>query len=114
MTSLDGVNPKVLVDQPYCSLGNSKPLIPADGELHLAEVQLEKYYLNKYEVSNKEFAVFVEATGYVTEVKKSCFSIIHQLFRQAEKFGNSFVHEKFLSKEANSRITQAVTINDYF
>ena len=47
----------------------------------------------QYEVSNAEFTRFVQATDYETE---------------AEKFGDSFVVEYFLSDEVQSTITQAV------
>ncbi len=48
-----------------------------------------------HEVSNAEFARFVEDTGYVTE---------------AEKFGDSFVMEFYLSDETKSTITQVVKL----
>lgn len=44
-------------------------------------------------MSNARFKAFVEATGYVTE---------------AEKFGNSFVVEQFISKVVADKINSAV------
>ncbi len=56
-------------------------------------VQIDDFYLDKYEVSNAEFARFVAATGYVTE---------------AERFGNSFVLESSLSEDVKAKIRSAV------
>jgi len=67
--------------------------ITGDGETPARFVGLEPFSIDKFEVSNGEFAEFVQATNFVTE---------------AEKFGNSFVMENFLSKEVSNKITQAV------
>ena len=56
-------------------------------------VTLPTFLLDVHEVSNSEFQLFVTDTGYVTE---------------AEKFGNSFVPEFFLSKNLLDEIKQAV------
>ncbi len=64
-----------------------------DGEGPSRKVQITEYYLQKKEVSNAEFARFVEETGYVTE---------------AEKFGDSFVLDILLSEKVQSEISQAV------
>ena len=56
-------------------------------------VTLPSFLLDVHEVSNSEFQLFVTDTGYVTE---------------AEKFGNSFVPEFFLSKNLLDEIKQAV------
>lgn len=49
---------------------------PADGEGPTHDVELPGYRIGTHTVTNDEFAVFVDATGYVTT---------------AEQFGNSFV-----------------------
>ena len=49
-------------------MGTNKPIFVADGEGPERKVTLSKFYLDKYEVSNAEFELFVNATGYVTEV----------------------------------------------
>ena len=49
--------------------------------------------MDKYEVSNLEFALFVHDTGYVSE---------------AESFNSSFVLSMLLSERVSSQITQAV------
>lgn len=67
--------------------------IAGDGETPSRFVTLSPYSIDKYEVSNGEFAEFVMATGYISEAKK---------------FGNSFVMDYFLSKEVSDSISQAV------
>ena len=64
-----------------------------DGEGPARRMHVADFYLQKYEVSNAEFASFVSETGHITE---------------AEKFGDSFVLENLLSEEVSAEITQAV------
>jgi len=75
------------------TMGANDPPVPTDGEGPERHVTLRPFAIDKYEVSNGEFALFVKETSYRTE---------------AEKFGNSFVMEYFLSKEVNEKITEAV------
>lgn len=75
------------------TIGTDKPEIILDGESPSRQVYLDDYYIDKYEVSNSDFKHFVEITGYKTE---------------AEKFGDSFVFQLFLSKAIMKSITQAV------
>jgi formylglycine-generating enzyme len=81
------------------SIGTNEPVFEADKEGPERELQIEKFYLDKYEVSNGDFQDFVSETGYVTE---------------AEKFGDSFVFKAFLSpevqKEYEGEIDQRVVI----
>ena len=49
-------------------MGTNKPIFVADGEGPERKVTLSNFYLDKYEVSNAEFELFVNSTGYVTEV----------------------------------------------
>lgn len=65
-------------------VGTNEPIFEADNEGPEREVELEKFYLDKYEVSNSDFAKFVESTGYKTE---------------AETFGDSFVFKILLTPE---------------
>lgn len=67
--------------------------VEQDGESPERQVGVTGFYMQKYEVSNAEFASFVSETGYVTE---------------AENFGDSFVLENLLSEEVKIEITQAV------
>lgn len=75
------------------TMGTDDAILPQDGEGPARKVKISKFSINKYEVSNAEFALFVKDTGYVTE---------------AETFGDSFVFDQLLSNETKSEITQAV------
>merc|ERR1719195_2383719 len=60
------------------------PIFVADGEAPARRVHISNFLMDKYEVSNAEFAEFVSATSHTTE---------------AETFGDSFVMDKYLSPE---------------
>ena len=85
-------NKLVFIKGGVFTMGTDKPFLP-DGEGPARRVEVSDFYADAYEVSNGEFAQFVEETGYVTE---------------AEKFGDSFVMEILLSEEVKSEISQAV------
>ncbi|XP_039259204.2 formylglycine-generating enzyme-like [Styela clava] len=72
---------------------DNSPVPPADGEGPLRTVTLDDYYIDETEVSNEQFEQFVDETGLITE---------------AEKFGNSFVLENFISEKTKKDISQAV------
>lgn len=55
-----------------------------DQEGPVQEVAVKDFYIDRYAVTNAEFAKFVKDTGYITE---------------AEKFGSSFVFHLLLSEE---------------
>lgn len=69
-------------------IGTNEPIFETDHEGPEREVQLEKFYLDKYEVSNGDFKAFAKETGYVTE---------------AETFGDSFVFKTLLSPETQKQ-----------
>lgn len=57
-------------------MGTNKPIFVADGEGPSRLTFVDDFYLDIYEVSNSEFELFVNTTGYVTEVLKiilNCF-----------------------------------------
>ena len=56
-------------------MGTDKPEIPVDGESPARQVELDPFWLDVYEVSNAEFELFVNDTGYKTEVS-CCGAII--------------------------------------
>lgn len=64
---------------------------PADGEGPVRKVHVDPFYIDKYAVTNEEFARFVKETGYVTE---------------AERFGWSFVFHLFVPERIAARVTQ--------
>ncbi|CAD5115558.1 DgyrCDS4522 [Dimorphilus gyrociliatus] len=86
-------NQMVLIKGGSFNMGEKKPFIPADGEGPTRKVHLSSFYMDVHEISNYEFEKFAKAENYVTE---------------AEKFGNSFVLEGFLSEKVKEGITQAV------
>ncbi|XP_015601814.1 sulfatase-modifying factor 1 isoform X1 [Cephus cinctus] len=83
----------VLIKSGSYSIGTNEPIFIADGEGPKRTVVLKSFLIDKYEVSNQEFATFVSSTGYKTE---------------AEKFGDSFVFEGLLSEETKADIKEAV------
>lgn len=74
-------------------MGSDEGFFPQDGEGPTRMVTISPFRIGRYAVSNARFAAFVAATGYVSE---------------AEKFGNSFVVEKFISPEVSKGIQSAV------
>lgn len=69
-------------------IGTSEPQFLEDNESPERSVHVNQFFIDKYEVSNAEFARFVTSTGYVT---------------YAEKFGDSFVFEQFLTEEVREK-----------
>lgn len=86
-------NQMVFINGGKFMMGTDEPVFVADGEGPSREVTLSDFYLDVHEVSNAEFELFVNSTGYRTE---------------AESFGDSFVFELLLSEKTRSQITQAV------
>jgi sulfatase modifying factor 1 len=74
-------------------MGTDDPQIPGDGESPARSVRVSPFLLQRYEVSNAQYARFVDATGFETE---------------SETFGWSFVFEQMVSPEIEATITQAV------
>ena len=61
-------NQMVYIPQGSFIMGTKNPIIIPDGEGPQRKVQISGYWLDVHEVSNAEFEVFVNSTGYVTEV----------------------------------------------
>lgn len=70
-------------------VGTNKPVIVADREGPARKVILKPFYIDKYEVSNEDFATFAAATGYKSE---------------AELFGDSFVFTLFLNESVKKEL----------
>lgn len=62
------LNPMGLIPGGTFVMGTNKPIFVADREGPARNITLEDFYLDTHEVSNKEFNLFVQATGYTTEV----------------------------------------------
>nr|WP_246227545.1 SUMF1/EgtB/PvdO family nonheme iron enzyme [Propioniciclava coleopterorum] len=56
-----------------------------DGELPVHEVRLEAFDIDATTVTNADFAVFVDATGYVTESERFGFSAVFHLLVRADR-----------------------------
>lgn len=63
----------VLIEGGSFLMGNGKGF-PHEGPVH--EVVVDSFYMDTHEVTNAEFAEFVEATGYVTEAEEWGWSIV--------------------------------------
>lgn len=74
-------------------IGTDDPVFVADGEGPKVRIHLNRFYIDKTEVSNENFAKFVDATGHRTE---------------AEIFGDSFVFEGLLGDEIRKNVTSVV------
>eukprot|EP00035_Acanthoeca_spectabilis_P025382 m.458202 g.458202 ORF g.458202 m.458202 type:complete len:425 (+) comp21443_c0_seq1:19-1293(+) len=74
-------------------MGSDEGFFPEDREGPTWKVKLSPFRISKYSVSNRRFKAFVKATGYKTE---------------AERFGNSFAVEQFVSPEISAQIDSAV------
>lgn len=61
-------NPMLMIPGGDFFMGTVHPFIPPDGEGPLRPVRVDSFYMDKKEVSNKEFARFVSAANYITEV----------------------------------------------
>ncbi|KAJ8732831.1 hypothetical protein PYW07_015430 [Mythimna separata] len=72
----------ILVPANEYQVGTDDIAIESDQEGPKRIVKLKSFYLDKYEVSNKDFANFISKTKYKTE---------------AEQFGDSFVFSAFLN-----------------
>ena len=84
----------ILVNGSSFFIGTNDPVFVADGESPKREVELDYFYIDIHEVSNRDFSHFVERTSYVTD---------------AESFGNSFVLESLIDNPAvRSEVKQAV------
>ena len=64
-----------------------------DGEDPVRRITVSPFSISTTTVTNREFAVFVEATGHVTEAKR---------------FGWSFVFNQFVTEEVAATVDQAV------
>lgn len=74
----------VLLEGGAFLMGSDNATFPGDGEGPVRTVTLNPFWIDPYAVSNKQFAEFVESTGYRTE---------------AEEFGWSYVFYQFLPRD---------------
>jgi formylglycine-generating enzyme len=72
---------------------NDRDGFPADGEGPIRKVRVNSFYMDLTTVTNKDFSLFIESTGYKTD---------------AEKYGWSFVFYQLLSKQTSKKVQQRV------
>ncbi|XP_045485646.1 formylglycine-generating enzyme [Pieris rapae] len=82
-------NQMILIPGGYYQVGTDNIAIEADKEGPKHLVKLKSFYLDKYEVSNKDFYAFTKSTEYKTE---------------AETFGDSFVFTLFLNNTFKEKL----------
>ncbi|XP_076668934.1 formylglycine-generating enzyme isoform X2 [Andrena cerasifolii] len=90
---VDRVKNMAKIEAGTFGIGTNDEIFIADGEGPRRQVYLDSFYMDKVEVSNKEFAAFVDVTGYKTE---------------AETFGDSFVFGGLLEEKVRASIPVAV------
>jgi formylglycine-generating enzyme required for sulfatase activity len=73
----------------YLIGGDDKDAFPADGEGPVREVTIRGFRIDTRAVTNRQFAAFVKATGYLTD---------------AERFGWSFVFHALVDESARSNV----------
>lgn len=73
---------------------DDKAGFPADGEGPARNVTLSTFLIDATAVTNKQFALFIKETNYVTD---------------AERFGWSYVFHSFVSKETGEKVNQVAT-----
>ena len=89
-------NTMVLIEGATFTMGTDKPVFIADGEGPAREVNVNSFWMDVHEVSNAEFKLFVDATGYITEVsvlnllilieKYSSLCCSYNIVRSSKKF----------------------------
>ena len=67
-TTYPRTNQMIKVPGGEFTMGTDNPIIPADGEMPARQVTIETFWMDAFEVSNAEFELFVNSTGFVTEV----------------------------------------------
>lgn len=76
-------NMSLIPGGPRSPIGTDQPIFAEDRESPVREINVDPFYLDQYEVSNGDFAKFVEASEYRTD---------------AEVFGDSFVFRDEISE----------------
>lgn len=85
----------VLIPGGLFEMGTNEPVFKTDFESPIRNVSVKSFYMDKYEVSNRDFKEFVEKTGYKTE---------------AEVFGDSFVFEMTLPEEERNKYDEVKAV----
>ena len=70
----------VLLEGGSFLMGSNDSTFPADGEGPVREVRINSFWIDKYAVSNADFAAFVEDSNYKTEAETFRWSYVFHLF----------------------------------
>ena len=73
---------------------NDQEQFRLDGESPIRKIHVDAFYIDIKTVTNRDFKVFIDKTGYKTD---------------ANKFGWSFVFYKFISRRISSEVKKAVS-----
>ena len=73
---------------------NDQEQFRLDGESPIRKIHVDEFYIDIKTVTNRDFKVFIDKTGYKTD---------------ADKFGWSFVFYKFISRRISSEVKEAVS-----
>ena len=73
---------------------NDQEQFRLDGESPIRKIHVDEFYIDIKTVTNRDFKVFIDKTGYKTD---------------ANKFGWSFVFYKFISRRISSEVKEAVS-----
>lgn len=66
-------------------IGTDRPVITSDGESPCRPIRVEAFGLDRVAVSNRRFAEFISASGYVTDAERFGWSyVFHHFLRDAE------------------------------
>ena|GEM_PF-2406302 len=80
-----------------------------DDEKPLHHISVDSFYIGKYEITVKQFAAFVDATGYKTDAEKSGVSYIHHnIMNYWEKRQGIDWRFDYLADRINSYFNRAV------
>ena len=70
----------VLIPGGEFRMGGADPdAFPEDGEGPVRTVRVSPFWIDRYAVTNRQFAAFVKATGYVTEAERYGWSFVFHL-----------------------------------
>ena len=62
-------NEMVFIPGGEFTMGTNEPVFAADGEMPARRVTLDSFYMDKYEVSNREFKLFVDETNFLAQTQ---------------------------------------------
>lgn len=65
-------------------MGTDDPSIPADGESPQRLVHVNSFYMDIHEVTNRQFQMFVNDTGYITEVLLKSITLFYWIIKWNE------------------------------